>query len=202
MFSQVNTHQTFSRKEKTMTDFVKTQINTINQMLKWGGGAVCGKCRVCSSRSAFTLVELLVVIAIIGVLIALLLPAVQAAREAARRMTCTNCQKNLSIGMQNYHDINLSFPYGGMPFGTAADLESGSGGFSYDSHSWVSRILPYIEQNALYDGLDFTIIVGNTAVDTPHYRFRRANIEILLCPSDKSVIAEPGSATWGIHRDN
>ena len=103
---------------------------------------------VTSRRSAFTLVELLVVIAIIGVLVALLLPAVQAAREAARRSSCTNNMKQLGIALHNFHDTFNRFPPGGardqQPFGTHA---TGGGWGS----SWKVYILPYIEQNAIYD---------------------------------------------------
>ena len=94
-----------------------------------------------SHRRGFTLVELLVVIAIIGILIALLLPAVQAAREAARRMQCTNNLKQLALACHNHHDTN-----GELPSGTMCDPSRGSFGFS-----WIAQVLPHIEMESLYD---------------------------------------------------
>lgn len=95
------------------------------------------------NTSGFTLVELLVVIAIIGVLIALLLPAVQAAREAARRSECSNNLKQMALAMHNFHDVNNRFPPGGArdqpPFGDG-ETDWGS--------SWMVYIMPYMEQNA------------------------------------------------------
>jgi hypothetical protein len=88
------------------------------------------------------LVELLVVIAIIGVLIALLLPAVQAAREAARRMQCTNHQKQLGIALHNYHDLNHELPYNGYPGDAFA-------------RSWAIAILPFIEQTTVFEACRF-----------------------------------------------
>src|SRR5947207_4018726 len=92
-------------------------------------------------RRAFTLVELLVVIAIIGVLVALLLPAVQQAREAARRMTCVNNLKQIGIALHNHHDVKAYFPVGGMQTG-----HNGTPCYT----TWTIEILPFIEQQALY----------------------------------------------------
>ncbi len=89
-----------------------------------------------NSRQAFTLVELLVVIAIIGILVALLLPAVQTAREAALRMQCKNHLKQMALAVHNYHDIHLSFPIGEN--GTQGDV-------------WTAYILPYMEMMTIYD---------------------------------------------------
>src|SRR5688572_28592874 len=93
--------------------------------------------RVSLRRSGFTLVELLVVIAIIGILIALLLPAVQAAREAARRTQCSNNLKQIGLGLQNYHSAHKSFPPGGV-------LRNNQG------HSWWLLICPYVEETSIY----------------------------------------------------
>src|SRR5205823_11356058 len=93
------------------------------------------------SRSAFTLVELLVVIAIIGVLVALLLPAVQASREASRRTKCTNNLKQLALAMQNHHDV-----YGKLPLaGTTVPVRQ----------SWVSQLWPFFELGTLASQYNF-----------------------------------------------
>jgi prepilin-type N-terminal cleavage/methylation domain-containing protein len=97
-------------------------------------------------KPGFTLVELLVVIAIIGVLVALLLPAVQAAREAARRTQCTNQIKQLGLALHNFHDVNLIFP----PAQEDLVNSPAATGSSLWMASWVPRVFPYIEQQSLF----------------------------------------------------
>ncbi len=102
-------------------------------------------------KQGFTLVELLVVIAIIGILVALLLPAVQAAREAARRMSCTNNMKNIALSMHNYHDTYKTFPQGSV-------MRFGAGSLSSNFYvSGFSSILPFIEQESLQNLYDFNV---------------------------------------------
>src|SRR6187455_2025518 len=123
---------------------------------------------VAAKRQGFTLVELLVVIAIIGILVALLLPAVQAAREAARRSQCTNNLKQLGLAVHNYADQNKVLP--GMTVWPTAQVESW--GWSY---SWMVAILPNIEQGPLYNAFNFsTGIFGNGG----GYTFQLANTTV------------------------
>jgi prepilin-type N-terminal cleavage/methylation domain-containing protein/prepilin-type processing-associated H-X9-DG protein len=109
------------------------------------GGSFRSKFR----RNGFTLVELLVVIAIIGVLIAMLLPAVQTAREAARRMSCTNNMKQLGIAIHNYHDTILMFPPGDVWVHSPSQANTAYPQSSYIG--WCVSILPFMEQQALFN---------------------------------------------------
>jgi len=135
-------------------------------------------------RPGFTLVELLVVIAIIGILIALLLPAVQAAREAARRSQCTNNLKQLALGFHNYHDSHKTFPPGLVKMGTWFQQNSCPEG-SCGTWSWSAFILPFVEQAPLYDMLQSTKIPSDVALEDPNVLAAMQNeIALFRCPSD------------------
>jgi prepilin-type N-terminal cleavage/methylation domain-containing protein len=141
-----------------------------------------------TSRQAFTLVELLVVIAIIGVLIALLLPAVQAAREAARRMQCSNNLKQLGIAMQSYHATLNCFPPAYIVNAVASSSQPGAG------WGWPVFLFPYIEMDPLYKSLDVnknTLMQIITMAPTPAgsatgQRLLLTPINTLRCPTDSS----------------
>ncbi len=126
------------------------------------------------SRKAFTLVELLVVIAIIGILIALLLPAVQAAREAARRSQCTNNLSQMALAVQNYNMSHSVYPPGTID--EEGPIANESQGYH---HNWISQMLPYIEELNTFRHIDFSVGV----YDESNATVRKAPIRTLVCPS-------------------
>lgn len=132
------------------------------------------------SPKGFTLVELLVVIAIIGVLVALLLPAIQAAREAARRSQCLNNLKQIGLGMANYQTARGFFPPGQRRF----DIKG-------EKHAWCSFFLPYIEQTNVHDLIDFK----KPFTDQVNYSAVTTLIPTYLCPSIARV--DPYRSTDG-----
>ena len=137
-------------------------------------------------RAAFTLVELLVVIAIIGILIAMLLPAVQAAREAARRIQCVNHVKQECLALAMHQDAHGHYPSAGWGTGWAPDPNRGHG--AGQPGSWFYSILPYMEQEGLYSmgtGADAPTLksINKTRCMTP--------IATMFCPSRRSPTAYP-----------
>lgn len=134
----------------------------------------------------FTLVELLVVIAIIGVLVALLLPAVSAAREAARRAQCSNNLKNLGLAMLNYHDSFKKFPLGAVCINNTchpAPVGQGTSGYrdaapTFWGTTWAISILPQLEQQPLFNQWNSNAGYANQREVTG------ANLQIMKCPSD------------------
>jgi prepilin-type N-terminal cleavage/methylation domain-containing protein/prepilin-type processing-associated H-X9-DG protein len=133
-------------------------------------------------RPGFTLIELLVVIAIIGVLIALLLPAVQAAREAARRAQCTNNLKQLALAAQNYHDSSGCFPGGSYsPVSKPATWH-----FAQNFSCFV-RMLPFTEQSAMYNAVNFNNNYGSFTNVT----IAGVRLAVLTCPSDTKNTPTP-----------
>jgi prepilin-type N-terminal cleavage/methylation domain-containing protein len=152
-----------------------------------------------SQRRGFTLVELLVVIAIIGILVALLLPAVQAAREAGRRSSCSNNSKQIGIGFHNYHDTYKIFPPAGLlrvanpPNFPTCTGQTGLG------LPWAAHILPFIEQQPLYNQIQGISLSQNVdwqaGANQPVWS---SSIPIYKCPSDgfNAVHYEESGARW------
>src|SRR5262245_7980894 len=128
------------------------------------------------SRCAFTLVELLVVIGIIGILVSLLLPAVQMAREAARRMSCTNNLRQVAIAAHQYHDARNQFPAGTHNAVDVGGVPTGG------TNLWV-ELLPYFEQRKLFEKWDYVDNRNNVAGGKDATQAQK--IKILLCASDR-----------------
>jgi prepilin-type N-terminal cleavage/methylation domain-containing protein/prepilin-type processing-associated H-X9-DG protein len=141
-----------------------------------------GSTRAPNPPRGFTLVELLVVIAIIAVLIGMLLPAVQSTREAARRTQCSNQLRQLSLGIMNYHDSMRRFP---LAFWASDTYRSGMGDTGYGQGiSWLARILPYIEEEALHSRVNFDIAGITTATDPNSALAVNAFVPTVYCPSN------------------
>jgi prepilin-type N-terminal cleavage/methylation domain-containing protein len=147
-------------------------------------------------RRALTLIELLVVIAIIGVLMALLLPAVQKIREAANLVTCKNNLKQIGLAMQNYHDTQGCFPVGYYDPTPWPQLDNGPG------WGWAAFLLPYLEQENLYRQINFQRDVGGPA----NAAIRTVFLKVFYCPSDDQLttftVTDGGSNGWTLAQGN
>jgi len=137
----------------------------------------------------FTLVELLVVVAIIGILVSLLLPAVQAAREAARRASCANNLKQLALAAHNFHSAQGSFPEGR----NVNDFITSKGVYSF-----FPRLLPYLDQGALFQSINFTVDLTNTNTTYPGGPAEKDStgvtttaVPLFRCPSDTDYFTDP-----------
>jgi len=147
-------------------------------------------------RRGFTLIELLVVIAIIAVLIGLLLPAVQAAREAARRMQCTNNLKQLGIALHNYHDSLNRLPYGAIVAGPGNFwYPTGAGGEHY-RYSTLAMLSPFLEQAPIYGALNFSypVYMPDGSISLPNSTALAIKVSLFLCPSDSPKNVQAGFA--------
>ena len=126
-----------------------------------------------NKNAAFTLVELLVVIAIIGILIGMLLPAVQAVREAARRTQCANNCRQMGLAALNFESAQMKFP-AGWSTGVAKDPLATPG------WGWAAQLLPYMEQSNVGDQIDFTVAIS----DPVNSAIIQTEMDVFLCPSD------------------
>lgn len=161
------------------------------------------------NSKGFTLVELLVVIAIIGVMVGLLLPAVQAAREAARRMSCGNNFKQIGLGLHNYHAAYNQFPqhYGGSGYGTWGPAKSDRTPGNARELSYLVGILPFVEQQALWEQISAPMVdpglpnfpaMGPEGTETTYSPWR-TTVAGYRCPSDPAISAagQTGRTNYG-----
>jgi prepilin-type N-terminal cleavage/methylation domain-containing protein len=172
------------------------------------------------SKRGFTLVELLVVIAIIGILVALLLPAIQAAREAARRSQCTNNMKQLGVALHNYLDNHKKFPPAGVNYGWAGGGTTPAiYGNILNVSGWVMT-LPYLEQQGLYDRYDSSCAACICATNPPNNAITGAAatcttsaenavvvstvLKCFTCPSDPGnpILSDKGGTSYNPFNGN
>jgi prepilin-type N-terminal cleavage/methylation domain-containing protein/prepilin-type processing-associated H-X9-DG protein len=147
--------------------------------------------RTCQIRRGFTLVELLVVIAIIGILIAMLLPAIQATREAARRSQCTNNLKQIGLGVSCYYDAKQVFPAGHTGWDNPLDIAGGTPTSAKTGKGWIVDILPHLEEIQLAKQFKEATGFFNSGLGILRPQLRNAiktQIAVLHCPSDGSVL--------------
>lgn len=161
----------------------------LRDLFAWTGRAANPVRR--SSRRGYTFTEILVVTAIIGILVALLLPAVQAAREAARRMNCTKNLEQLIIAVHNYEMLHRVYPPGTV--NQTGPIRSVPNGYH---HNWMIQILPFLEQKNTYAHIDDLVSV----YDSKNVPVRQLNIEVFRCPS--APVPMRGYSDYaGVHND-
>lgn len=143
---------------------------------------MASSCSRPSSRLGFTLAELLLSLAIIGLLLALLLPAVQACREAARRLECRNHLRQQGLALHNFHGAHSAFPAG----------QDGAWG---RNHSWCTAILPFLEQSALFDQYDYRRAWNDGSPGSLNLAVATTDVAVFVCPSTPRTC--PGATAYG-----
>ncbi len=151
-------------------------------------------------RRGFTLIELLVVIAIIAVLISLLLPAVQSAREAARRAQCTNNMKQIGLALHNYESSNGVYPPGGVADESKAGIWGGAG--TNNIASWRALTIPFMEGGSIYNAINFNLSLNDQTSSSAQWTALMTISNSWICPSDDNFQGigdgyRSSSGVWG-----